>query len=857
MPLPLSKLSIGISYAFISQFLCSIAGRTQQLPDPAHRIVVAGEQYAAGEKQERRWGRHYRREWTTPVKVKVAMLDTLAGGLSPYQEGGGRQSRTLRLRDSRGREYVLRSIDKSYGRALPEIARGTFIEAIANDQVSAGHPYAAVTIPPMMEAAGIYHARPQILFIPRQAALGRFSEEYGDHLYLFEQRPDENWEDAPHFGYSKNIVGTEKMRENLLGDHKNRIDQLAYVRARLFDFIIGDWSRHEDQWRWASFETGHQRIYRPVPRDRDQAYTLFDGNMVRLLFRVAGFDHMQSFGHHIEDIQTYNFPARHLDRLAAIEPSQQEWEEIAHDLQSRLTDEIIEKAIRQMPPEVFPISGPAIISKIRARRDQLATYALEYYRFLALEVDIPGSDQRELFEVVRIDDDRTSVRIFRVTDSGHTEQEPMYSRTFLTGETREIRLYGLGGDDRFIVSGRVNNSSLLRIIPGEGIDSVYDDSRVKGGKKMTRVYDDEGSGIVPNPETVIRISGNKKENAYEYAHFEYDEKGIVFRPGLTIGLGYHIRKQKWRKDPDGLEHSWMGYYGPNRGSLAFEYRLTMNQLLGKWNLGTLLRADFPFVANYFGAGNESVMDPKLNRKYYRYRATGIMAGVELNRMLDSTHHFLVGAGIQSVKIISDSDRISSKPGTGIQTTAMDRQYFAMAEAAYRMIKSDHPVVPTRGYAFNLAGTYTQNLVNPGRSISRYSGNVSVYIPLLKVFSLAVRAGAEAITGKPEFYQLATLSGKENLRGFRRQRFHGKTIFYNNNEIRLLLDTRNRLFNGRVGVLVFVDQGRVWQPGERSDRWHVSYGGGLFAAPFNKILFNASYGISAEDRVLHLRIGFLF
>ena len=218
------------------------------------------------------------------MQVKVVMLDTLAGGVKPYEEGGGRQSRTLRLRNNKGKEFVLRSIDKTFGKALPEIAHGTFIEQIANDQVSIGHPYAAVTLPPMMQAAGIYHTRPEIIFIPKQPGLGKYNDDYGDMLYLFEQRPDENWEEAENFGNSRNIIGTEKLQEKLLGDNENRVDQLAYIRARLFDFIVGDWGRHEDQWRWASFKKEGETKYQPIPRDRDQVYTKFDGSMVTILF---------------------------------------------------------------------------------------------------------------------------------------------------------------------------------------------------------------------------------------------------------------------------------------------------------------------------------------------------------------------------------------------------------------------------------------------------------------------------------------------------------------------------------------------------------------------------------------------
>ncbi len=61
-------------------------------------------------------------------------------------------------------------------------------------------------------------------------------------------------------------------------------------------------------------------------------------------------------------------------------------------------------------------------------------------------------------------------------------------------------------------------------------------------------------------------------------------------------------------------------------------------------------------------------------------------------------------------------------------------------------------------------------------------------------------------------------------------------------------------NGKAGLLVFVDDGRVWVPQEKSSVWHVGYGGGILVAPFNKVLFDVTYGISDEDKVIQLRLG---
>jgi hypothetical protein len=122
-----------------------------------YKIIEASKKYDRDLSYQKKWGTHYRKEWATPVKVRVVNLDTLAGGLIPYQSGGGRQSKSLRLKDKDGREYVLRSVDKSFGKALPEIYQGTFIESIINDQVTIGHPYAPLTIPTLADAAGVYH----------------------------------------------------------------------------------------------------------------------------------------------------------------------------------------------------------------------------------------------------------------------------------------------------------------------------------------------------------------------------------------------------------------------------------------------------------------------------------------------------------------------------------------------------------------------------------------------------------------------------------------------------------------------------------------------------------------------------
>ncbi|HET6766188.1 MAG TPA: ShlB/FhaC/HecB family hemolysin secretion/activation protein, partial [Chitinophagaceae bacterium] len=146
---------------------------------------------------------------------------------------------------------------------------------------------------------------------------------------------------------------------------------------------------------------------------------------------------------------------------------------------------------------------------------------------------------------------------------------------------------------------------------------------------------------------------------------------------------------------------------------------------------------------------------------------------------------------------------------------------------------------------------------PDNSFTRLSSDASVYIPVLKNVSFAIRAGGAANIGDAEFYQLNILGSHDNLRGYRKYRFYGKQSFYNDNELRFIFNARNKIFNGKYGLVTFVDNGRVWQPGENSNTWHMGYGFGGFVSLFNKVILSGSYGISKEDKVTSFYIGFYF
>jgi hypothetical protein len=156
---------------------------------------AAGKQYVASPGKMFWWGKHYRKEWATDVRFHVLDLDTAKGGLTPRKLGGGHETKTLRLMGGDGKEYVLRTIDKSLDVLVPDEFKGTFINDIVNDQICTAHPYGPLAIASLADHLHILHTNPVILYVPAQEKLGEFDSVFANKLCMLEERPSgDGWE---------------------------------------------------------------------------------------------------------------------------------------------------------------------------------------------------------------------------------------------------------------------------------------------------------------------------------------------------------------------------------------------------------------------------------------------------------------------------------------------------------------------------------------------------------------------------------------------------------------------------------------------------------------------------------------
>ncbi|MDQ2864561.1 MAG: BamA/TamA family outer membrane protein [Bacteroidota bacterium] len=817
------------------------------------KIVAAGPQYKRSKRHDYFWGTNYRKIWAIPVKVPVLLLPDVKGGLTVTREDGGHQATSLHVETTDGKQYTLRSVDKKLATVSPEIFLGTWIEKQVNDEVSMSNPYAAVTIPEMAQYAGIYHTNPQVVYLPKQDALDSFNNELGNKMYLFEQRPKGDWSNADNLGNFKKFYSTEDVIKEIEEETENVVDQKAFVRARLFDMFIGDWDRHEDQWKWGKKEKGNKNIFEPVPVDRGQAYFKHNGLILDAAISASGIRYFQSFDKRIKDVRTLNYEERGIDRLFTNELTKEDWIHIAKELQDSLTDSVIENSLKKLPPEVYAISGKRIAGDLEVRRNSLVQYAVEYYLFLSKRVEILGSEGPDYFLIKKLSDSATRVSIFNHGKDRTKADSAYYSRTFFKSETCEIRIYGLSGKDVYNSQGDAINGITIRIIGGFDKDSISID---KENKEKIYVYDGHDD-YISGSNIKRHLSGDSAIHEYEYKNYMYDLRGTSGRffysdeDRFYIGFGYIWKHYSWRKSPFAFVQNISANYSISQNAMSFNYFGIFPNTVGKWNLSLLANYDFIRWTNFYGPGNETILATK-DLNYNRMRTRELTGEASLYRTVGNNFFRITGT-YKRIKIIDDPDRYIAKTIAPLDPGAFEAKNFATLSAVYGFSKLNDKIVPTSGINFSANGSFTQNINKTSQSFWKYGSTLQLYVPLVTKFSLALSGGIETVDGNPEFYQYPEIGGGPDLRGFQKQRFYGKTAFYNSNELRFITNVRNYFYNGKAGLLAFVDDGRVWNPGEKSSVLHTGYGVGILVAPFNFIFAEATYGFSNEDQLIQLRL----
>jgi hypothetical protein len=825
-------------------------------PDAEHAtsITRAGGHYEAGSLHRAFFGDDYRALWGMPIRVEVLDLERHAGGLTPVRMVGGGQSAGLALRGADGRAYTFRRIEKDATRALPPDLRPTIAGRIVQDQIAALHPAATVVAAPLLEAAGVLHVTPRLVVMPDDAGLGEFRREFAGTLGTIEEYPTLARAGAPGFAAATEIIETAELLERLRKAPGERAGARAYLRARLVDLFIGDWDRHTRQWRWA--RVPGVPGWQPIPEDRDFAFCRYEGAV--LAVARNWYPRWVVFDERYPPMLGLTWQAWPLDRALLTELEKSAWDEIADDLQARLTDDVIAAAIRRLPEEYQRADGERLAADLRGRRDRLRGAAGAFYRHLSEEVAIGATDEPDVAEVVAVEEG-VDVTIRPAYGSGDPEREPWYHRRFLRSETRELRIDLRGGDDRFVARGRP--PIRVHVVGGPGND-LLDDS--EGG--AMRFADWEGANRVlrgrgtlldarpytpPPPESKVPYLP-----ARDWGRQRWYVPWFAASPdtGLFVGGGVRLERYGFRTYPYRAQHLVRAGYaiGPNafRGDYAGELRLENSGVFFTVDA----RASQLDVLHFYGLGNETP-EPRV-QTFFEVRQTQLSLAPAINFAL--ARHVTLAAG---PRVDYASTRRSANRFIG-QTLPYGSEPFGQlgATAELRLDTRDIPANALRGLTLLAGGT----IHPPAWAVQEAYGEVHAEAaavlgaawPLRP--TLALRARAKSVIGTYPFHEAAFIGGVDSLRAFPSQRFAGDSSALGNAELRLFLGRFFLVLPGEYGVFALADTGRVWLEGERSQTWHTAVGGGLwFAYVKRDHTVTIAVARSDERTSFYLTMGFGF
>ncbi|TXK71103.1 BamA/TamA family outer membrane protein [Mesonia sp. HuA40] len=822
------------------------------------------------------WGNHYRDLYYQEIQVPVAFLDTLYGGLKVVRAGGGHQTKSLRLEDKQGRDYNLRALKKNALQFLQTVAfkdkkikddfKNTLAQEAIEDFYTAAHPYGFLVVPTLAKAIGVAHTNPKLFYIPKQATLGNYNDEYGDEIYMLVERPEDDWVGSGKFNNpNKDIQSSSGLFEHLRRDEEYKLDESAYIRARLFDMLLGDWDRHQDQWRWGENKMPNgDKVFYPIPRDRDQVFSNYDGAFFATVRGIAGF--ANQFGTYepmIKDLAWFNSAAAGLDRTLIQNQGKGAWIQQSKFIQQNLKDEDIEIAFKRLPKEIYQHeSTKYILETLKKRRDNIAEIAINYYAFIAKLAIVTATDKDDFIDITRLKNGDTRIAVYRNIKG--KRKYLVSDKVYRKSETNEIWVYGLDDDDEFLIDGKGRNPIHLKIIGGQNNDiyKVYN-------KYNLKIYDHKS---LPNTFDEAINAKIRLTDSYEINNFDKDKRiynastilpALGYNPddGAIIGLQGTYTINKFKRNPYSSQYKLKaGYYFATKG-FDLEGRGEWANIFGNYNLWAKGRiTSHNFAVNYFGLGNNTQ-----NQEYTQDKS------FDFNRVKLSRREVEVGAinrtpfgsifegslGFETVELDDSPNRYISEIASLSDPNLFERKYFAKFDASYTYESYDNYLNPSRGMKFKLNLGATLNTKNTERYFGRIEPSILFYnaISTNRKLVLKTHLNSKVLLGDDfEFYQGAQLGGDNGLRGYRNERFTGESFLVTGADLRYSFNQfTTRFLPFQIGVFGGADLGRVWLDGEESSKWHPDYGGGVFITSANAV--NGTLNLFHGDEGWRFSFGF--
>ncbi|HET8644282.1 MAG TPA: hypothetical protein VFO85_02260, partial [Vicinamibacteria bacterium] len=495
------------------------------------------------------------------------------------------------------------------------------------------------------------------------------------------------------------------------------------------------------------------------------------------------------------------------------------------------------------------LGGPTLARRLKGRRDALPQAARTFYRMLAVEVEVHGSNAAEVVEIAPGEDG--SVHVTIEGDDGQAR----YSRHFRPDHTSEVRLHLKGGNDR-VLRREGTGAITVRVIGGAG-DDVVDDS-AQGG---TRVYDAEGE------DRVLRGQGTSWDRRpYTPPHDTTGQpardwgRSVLGTPllsgggdlGLFLGFRVSLVDFGFRKHPYSVLHSLRGGWATGLSAAQTEYTGEVYRTNSPAHGRLVARASQIDILRFYGLGNDT--SDAEGEDFFRVEQRHLM-------LAPSLHLSLRPFDLELGAVASHS----STPTPGGTFVGTVRPYgsgdFGQAGLRTRLRLGQRDLARTAsGYAW-VGGTYFPEVWHVESHFGTLEGQAAAFLASHESAlgpQLGVRVGAKRVFGRFPFHESAFVGGPDQVRGLRPQRYAGEASAFGSVELHLRLARVRVLLPGELGVMGFADAGRVWADGDEGGGWHTGAGGGLWLAPLKRSAAVALALAQAEGATrLYIQAGFGF
>jgi hypothetical protein len=826
------------------------------------RTVVAGK-YPANGFHRFLLGSDYRDTWATPVSVEVLDLRTEAGGLSPTMRVGGQQTKGLALKGADGRSYTFRGLEKDASHLLDvvdEKLKDSVIADLLNDQMAAQHPASELVARGILEATGVPVPEWRLVVLPDDPALGEFRKDFAGEIGVFAAYPQAAKGTVPGFLDATEIIDHKELYKRLeAGD--DRADTEALLRARLVDVFMGDWDRHRKQWRWA--KTPASPLWVPIPEDRDQAFARYEGLFLMMARGTdPRFQDLEAKYPHIGGL-TYNGSEQ--DRRLLVGFSREDFVRTATALQAQITDTVIEQAVHRMPPEWFARDGAPLIGVLKARRDALATVAAKYHEHLAGRVDVYMTHRADRVDAKRLDNGDMEVTVV-TTGPGGSAAEPYLHRVFDGKETKEVRFYGLDGDDAIVVTGG-GSGPRVRVVGGKGNDSL--DATGAGNAKLS---DSEGrnraTGASEDTHPYTPPPPPKSAPWIPPRDWTRESMGVPwagYGGDLGVFLGYGIRTQSFgfRKHPFANVHQVRAGWSFRQGAGRADYLGEYHRENRRSSFGLYGYASGVEVLRFYGFGNETLQANPDDEDFNKVDANQFVFFPAYRIPFGKGGLLTIGPAVKYTETDGSTDQFIN--------TAQPYGVGKFGELAVNGVLSwdgrDSSLFPRKGVFAAVRGTYFPEAWDVTEQFGEINGNVNAYLSAGEAVTLALRAGGKKMFGPYPYFEAASIGeggmGKaalaepeDTVRGFRARRYLGDSSLWGNSDVRLRVSRLRIIIPGTWGVHGFADTGRVWLEGETSDTWHVGVGGGIWMSFLkDRLAFSTGISHSKESDIIYFTGGF--